>query len=164
MDKEIPRPTGLHHDRRGNGKYWHARRYGFYNILSTPIKQSEGSYWGFDMAVNGDEIVLAGYHRDIMTAGSWNDITNIFMIHSSNAKSSLGWTTKMNVLNDIDIRPQDGDSIAVGIGQEEITLVSSLQRRCNRISELDYSTHMEQYRRLRLPSRHLLAMMQACLN
>lgn len=86
----------------------------------TPIKQSEGSYWGFDMAVNGDEIVLAGYHRDIMTAGSWNDITNIFMIHSSNAKSSSGWTTKMNVLNDIDIRPQDGDSIAVGIGQEEI--------------------------------------------
>ena len=26
----------------------------------TPLKQSEGSYWGFDMSVNGDEIVLAG--------------------------------------------------------------------------------------------------------
>ena len=83
----------------------------------TPLKQSEGSYWGFDMAVNGDEIVLAGYHRDILTGGSRNDVTNIFMLHSNDAKSS-SWTTKMNVLSDIDIKPQDGDAIAVGIGEE----------------------------------------------
>ena len=83
----------------------------------TPLKQSEGSYWGFDMAVNGDEIVLAGYHRDILTGGSWNDVTNIFMLHNNDAKSS-SWTTKMNVLSDIDIKPQDGDPIAVGIGEE----------------------------------------------
>tara|TARA_B100000459_G_scaffold146843_1_gene114159 strand:+ start:3548 stop:8449 length:4902 start_codon:yes stop_codon:yes gene_type:complete len=83
----------------------------------TPLKQSEGSYWGFDMAVNGDEIALAGYHRDILTGGSWNDITNIFMLHSNDAKSS-SWTTKMNVLSDIDIKPQDGDALAVGIGEE----------------------------------------------
>ena len=83
----------------------------------TPLKQSEGSYWGFDMAVNGDEIVLAGYHRDILTGGSWNDVTNIFMLHNNDAKSS-SWTTKMNVLSDIDIKPQDGDSVAVGIGEE----------------------------------------------
>ena len=83
----------------------------------TPLKQSEGSYWGFDMAVNGDEIVLAGYHRDILTGGSWNDVTNIFMLHNNDAKSS-SWTTKMNVLSDIDIKPQDGDAIAVGIGEE----------------------------------------------
>ena len=83
----------------------------------TPLKQSEGSYWGFDMAVNGDEIVLAGYHRDILTGGSWNDVTNIFMLHNNDWKSS-SWTTKMNVLSDIDIKPQDGDAIAVGIGEE----------------------------------------------
>ena len=42
----------------------------------TPLKLSEG-YWGFDLATNGDEIVLAGYHRDISTGGSWNDLTNV---------------------------------------------------------------------------------------
>ena len=88
----------------------------------TPLKQSEGSYWGFDLAVRGDEVVLAGYHRDISTGGSWNDITNIFMIYNSDIDSN-GWTTRMNVLLDIDIKPQHGDSIAVGIGQEEIHLL-----------------------------------------
>ena len=82
----------------------------------TPLKQSEGSYWGFDMAVNGDEIVLAGYHRDILTGGSWNDITNIFMLHSNDAKSS-SWTTKMNVLSDIDIKAR-WRCFGSGIGEE----------------------------------------------
>lgn len=94
----------------------------------TPLKQSEGSYWGLDMAVNGDEIVLAGYHRDILTGGSWNDITNVFMIHNVDAKSNSGWTTKMNVLSDIDIKPQDGDALAVGIGEDEIHLLYQAMR------------------------------------
>ena len=89
----------------------------------TPLKQSEGSYWGMDLAVNGDEIVLAGYHRDVLTGGSWNDVTNIFMIHSEDAKSSSGWTTRMNVLSDIDIKPQHGDALAVGIGKDNIHLL-----------------------------------------
>jgi len=93
----------------------------------TPLKQSEGSYWGFDLAVRGDEIVLAGYHRDILTGGSWNDITNIFMIHNNDAKSS-SWTTKMTVLSDIDIKPQNGDALAVGIGEEEIHLLYQAMR------------------------------------
>jgi len=89
----------------------------------TPLKQSEGSYWGMDLAVNEDEIVLAGYHRDVLTGGSWNDVTNIFMIHSEDAKSSTGWTTRMNVLSDIDIKPQHGDALAVGIGRDSIHLL-----------------------------------------
>ena len=93
----------------------------------TPIKQSEGSYWGFDMSVNGDEIVLAGYHRDILTGGSWNDMTNVFMIHNDDYKSN-SWTTKMNVLSDIDIKPQDGDPLAVAIGDDEIHLLYQAMR------------------------------------
>ena len=94
----------------------------------TPLKQSEGNYWGFDLSSRGDEIVLAGYHRDILTGGSWNDITNIFMIHNDNAKSSTGWTTKMNVLSDIDIKPQYGDALAVGIGKDTIHLLYQAMR------------------------------------
>ena len=93
----------------------------------TPLKLSEGSYWGFDMSSNDDEIVLAGYHRDIVTGGSWNDLTNIFMIYNDDYKSS-SWTTKMNVLSDIDIKPQDGDSIAVAIGDEQIHILYQAMR------------------------------------
>ncbi len=94
----------------------------------TPLKQSEGSYWGFDLSSRGDEIVLAGYHRDILTGGSWNDVTNVFMIHNNDAKSSTGWTTKMNVLSDIDIKPQYGDALAVGIGKDTIHLLYQAMR------------------------------------
>ena len=94
----------------------------------TPLKQSEGNYWGLDLSVRGDEIVLAGYHRDISTGGSWNDITNIFMIHSDDASSSNGWTTRMNVLSDIDIKPQDGDAIAVALGQDDIHILYQSMR------------------------------------
>ena len=94
----------------------------------TPLKQSEGNYWGFDLSSRGDEIVLAGYHRDILTGGSWNDVTNVFMIHNNDAKSSTGWTTKMNVLSDIDIKPQYGDALAVGIGKDTIHLLYQAMR------------------------------------
>ena len=93
----------------------------------TPLKLSEGSYWGFDLATNGDEIVLAGYHRDISTGGSWNDLTNVFMIHNDDYRSS-SWTVKMNVLSDVDIKPQDGDPLAVAIGEDEIHLLYQAMR------------------------------------
>ena len=93
----------------------------------TPLKLSEGSYWGFDLATNGDEIVLAGYHRDVVTGGSWNDMTNVFMIYNNDYRSS-SWTVKMNVLSDIDIKPQDGDPLAVAIGENEIHLLYQSMR------------------------------------
>ena len=93
----------------------------------TPLKLSEGSYWGFDMAANGDEIVLAGYHRDIVTGGSWNDLTNVFMVHNNDYRSS-NWNVKTNVLSDIDIKPSDGDPLAVAIGEEEIHLLYQAMR------------------------------------
>jgi subtilisin family serine protease len=94
----------------------------------TPLKQSEGSYWGLDLDERNDEIVLAGYHRDIATGGSWMDITNVFILHNDNAKSNTGWQTKMNVLNDIDIRPQDGQAIAVALGKDQIHLLYQSMR------------------------------------
>ena len=93
----------------------------------TPLKLSEGSYWGLDLSSKGDEVVLAGYHRDIVTGGSWNDLTNVFMLYNDDYKTS-SWTMKMNVLNDIDIKPQDGDALAVAIGVDEIHLLYQAMR------------------------------------
>ena len=89
----------------------------------SPLKTSEGSYWGLDMYSKGDEIILAGYHRDIKTGGSWNDLTNVFMMYKEDYSSSSPWTTKMNVVIDVDIKPSDGDSLAVAIGSDDIHLL-----------------------------------------
>lgn len=88
-----------------------------------PLKSSEGKYWGLDLHSKGDEIVLAGYHRDIKTGGSWNDLTNVFMMYKDDYSSSAAWTTKMNVLIDIDIKPSEGNAIAVAIGSDDIHLL-----------------------------------------
>ncbi len=89
----------------------------------TPLKQSEGYYWGLDLAERKGEIVLAGYHRDISTSGSWMDVTNIFMLHNEDYNSNSGWVKHMNVLNDVDIKPNDGDPLAVAIGESQIHLL-----------------------------------------
>ena len=47
------------------------------------IKQSEGKYWGFSLDEKDGEVVIAAYHRDIATSGSWLDVTSIFLYSSS---------------------------------------------------------------------------------
>ena len=49
------------------------------------------------------------------------------MIYNDDYKSS-SWTVKMNVLSDIDIKPQDGDPLAVAIGQDEIHMLYQAMR------------------------------------
>ena len=88
-----------------------------------PLKSSEGKYWGLDLDSKDDQIVLAGYHRDIKTGGSWNDLTNVFMLYKEDYSSSSQWTVKMNVLIDVDIKPSEGDAIAVAIGTDDIHLL-----------------------------------------
>ena len=99
-----------------------------YSSHLIPIKQSEGKYWGLDLSERENEIVLAGYHRDLATGGSWMDITNVFMIRNNDAKTNAGWQTRMNVLTDVDIRPQNGQSLAVAIGENNIHLLYQSMR------------------------------------
>lgn len=87
------------------------------------IKLSEGSYWGLALTEYDGDMVLAGYHRDISTSGSWQDITSIFTIVSSNPDSPSSWNTPNIVLSDIDIRPSQGDQLAVGMGEENLHIL-----------------------------------------
>jgi serine protease AprX len=88
-----------------------------------PLKQSEGNYWGFDLTERSGQVILAGYHRDISTSGSWNDITNVFLLQNEDGSKTTGWVSSMNVISDIDIKPQDGDPLAVSIGEKYIHLL-----------------------------------------
>ena len=88
-----------------------------------PQKLSEGSYWGLDLAEYDDTVVLAGYHRDIKTEGSWQDVTSIFTLVSNNPDGPTSWGNPINVLSNIDIRPSMGDALAIAYGQENLHIL-----------------------------------------
>jgi len=78
----------------------------------TPLKISEGQYWGLDLAQEDDTVVLSGYFRNISTGGSWTDLTSIFSIHSSSPDAGENWTDMQIHIPVIDIHPDDGDQLA----------------------------------------------------
>ena len=88
----------------------------------TALKLSEGRYWGLDMAKKGDRIVVAGYHRDIATGGSYNDITSIFVLMSDTPLIQNSWSFSY-ILSNIDIKPSEGDSLAIAVGKENMHIL-----------------------------------------
>ena len=78
----------------------------------TPLKISEGQYWGLDLAQEDDTVVLSGYFRNISTGGSWSDLTSVFSIHSSSPDVGENWTEMRTHVPNIDIHPDDGDQLA----------------------------------------------------
>tara|TARA_Y100001958_G_scaffold159307_1_gene160254 strand:- start:10304 stop:15262 length:4959 start_codon:yes stop_codon:yes gene_type:complete len=78
----------------------------------TPLKISEGQYWGLDLTQEDGTVVLSGYFRNISTGGSWSDLTSIFSIHSSTPDVGENWTSMKTHVPVIDIHPDDGDQLA----------------------------------------------------
>ena len=87
------------------------------------LKLSEGSYYGFTFDQYDGTMVLAGYHRDLSTSGSWQDITSLFVISSTSPDKGNSWTSPLTVLSDIDIRPGDAQPLAVGLGEEYLHIL-----------------------------------------
>ena len=87
------------------------------------LKLSEGSYYGFSFDQYDGTMVLAGYHRDLSTSGSWQDITSLFVLSSTSPDRGNSWTSPVTVLSDIDIRPGDVQPLAVGLGEEYLHLL-----------------------------------------
>ena len=78
----------------------------------TPIKIAEGQYWGLDISEEDGLYVLSGYYRNISTGGSWSDTTSIFTIQSTNPDLKENWSSPVNHLVNIDIHPNEGDSLS----------------------------------------------------
>ncbi|CAI8336540.1 MAG: Serine protease AprX [Euryarchaeota archaeon UBA443] len=78
----------------------------------TPLKISEGEYWGLDLAQDDDIIVLSGYFRNISTGGSWSDMTSVFSIHSTSPDVGENWTDMRTHIPVIDIHPDKGDQLS----------------------------------------------------
>ena len=87
------------------------------------IPLSDGKYWGIDMDVKEDEILVSGYHRDVFSEGSLRDETNIFLLHAESPVSSDDWTLNSEIIQDIDADPLQIDPLSVEFGHEQAHLL-----------------------------------------
>ena len=84
--------------------------------LMLPISLSDGKYFGIDIDVKGTEIIVAGYHRDISTGGTFKDLTSVFLLTSDYPISSDDWDYTPNVIDEIEISMYDSDPVTVELG------------------------------------------------
>ena len=86
--------------------------------LMQPISLSDGKYFGIDIDVKGTEIIIAGYHRDISTGGTFKDLTSVFLLTSNYPISSDDWDYTPNGIDEIEISMYDSDPVTVELGEE----------------------------------------------
>tara|TARA_B100000900_G_scaffold407171_1_gene419416 strand:- start:86 stop:4837 length:4752 start_codon:yes stop_codon:yes gene_type:complete len=86
--------------------------------LMDPISLSDGKYFGLDIDVKGTDIIVAGYHRDISTGGTFKDLTSVFLLTSNYPISSDDWDYTPNVIDEIEISMYDSDPVTVELGEE----------------------------------------------
>lgn len=86
--------------------------------LMDPILLSDGKYWGIDLDVKGTELLVAGYHRDLLTGGSYQDLTSIFLLEADAPTSSNDWRLTPNVIADIDVVAGQTDPVQIEFGED----------------------------------------------
>ena len=87
------------------------------------IPLSDGKYWGIDMDVKDSEIVVSGYHRDVFSGGSLEDVTGIFLLHAENPVSSDDWSLMPSIIHDIEADPAQRDPLSIEFGHEQAHLL-----------------------------------------
>ena len=96
--------------------------------MTTPLKISEGSYWGLDMDFRDDLLVIAGFHRDIATAGSYQDITNLFTLSTTNPSSSSDWVYTPGFIDNVEISSHQGNAPSIAVGKERVHILYEAMR------------------------------------
>ena len=87
--------------------------------LLEPILLSDGKYWGIDIDVEDSEVLVAGYHRDLFTGGTYEDLTSVFLLHADAPTKSSDWELTPHVVSEIDLIPGTADPVDVEIGDDD---------------------------------------------
>ena len=87
--------------------------------LMDPILLSDGKYWGIDIDVDGTKLLVAGYHRDLLTGGTFQDLTSIFILEADAPTSSSDWRLTPNAISDIDVIAGYTDPVQIEYGEED---------------------------------------------
>ncbi|MDE0708749.1 MAG: hypothetical protein OSB33_07365, partial [Candidatus Poseidoniales archaeon] len=89
------------------------------------LLSAEGTYWGLGLDQRDDKVVIAGYHRDLVTGGTYQDLTSIFLIETDSPLSASpeDWDIRRNTILDIDMYPRSASPIQVEIGKNDIHIL-----------------------------------------
>ncbi|MDE0574882.1 MAG: S8 family serine peptidase [Candidatus Poseidoniales archaeon] len=87
------------------------------------LLSAEGTYWGLGLDQRDDTVVLAGYHRDLVTSGTYQDITTIFLLETDSPLSADDWVLHRNAILDIEMYPRSAPPIDVDIGKDDIHIL-----------------------------------------
>ena len=87
--------------------------------LMQPILLSDGKYWGIDMDMDGPEILVSGYYREMTTGGSFGDQTSVFILYADAPTKSSDWSLTPNVVDEIDLIPGETSALEVEFGDDE---------------------------------------------
>ena len=96
--------------------------------LMPALKHNEGEYWGLTITSDDSQVVIAGYHRDISTGGTYQDLTSLFLLSTNTPSNPDSWLLTRNVLSSIDTASHLADPPAVGIGEEKIHILYQAKR------------------------------------
>ena len=66
--------------------------------LMPELMLAEGTYWGLDLEVDEGKALIGGYHRDLFTSGTYDDVTSIFMLDSTTPLDSESWQLTREVV------------------------------------------------------------------
>ncbi|MBJ84408.1 MAG: hypothetical protein CMB52_02675 [Euryarchaeota archaeon] len=91
--------------------------------LMPGLLSAQGTYWGLGLDQKDDTVVLAGYHRDLVTGGTYQDTTSIFLIKTDSPLSADDWTIHRNTILDIEMYPRSAPPIEVEIGKDDIHIL-----------------------------------------
>ncbi|CAI8398540.1 MAG: Serine protease AprX [Marine Group II euryarchaeote MED-G33] len=91
--------------------------------LMPGLLTSSGTYWGLGLDQRDDSVVIAGFHRDLVTGGTYQDLTTIFLIETDSPLSADDWEIHRNTILDIDMYPRSASPIEVEIGEDDIHLL-----------------------------------------
>jgi subtilisin family serine protease len=91
--------------------------------LMPGLLSAEGTYWGLGLDQRDDTVVIAGYHRDLVTGGTYQDMTTIFLIETDSPLSADDWLIHRNTVLDIDMYPRSASPIQVEVGKDDIHIL-----------------------------------------
>jgi len=69
--------------------------------LLPALMLAEGTYWGIDLSVDGGEVLIGGYHRDLFTGGTYDDETSVFLLAAASPLDRESWNLTEDVVDNL---------------------------------------------------------------
>ena len=88
------------------------------NDLMPAIRLNQGYYFGLDVSDHDGKFGIAGYHRDIYSGGSYEDITSIFLLSTETPLDNNSWILSPSVAFDLDLQSDEVEPVVLGVGDE----------------------------------------------